>query len=189
MTQSPLDVLMAEHRTIAKVLAATASLADQLELEQPLDAIIFKDLIHFYQIYADQNHHGKEEEILFPLLKKKMAPAKGSPFEVLVKEHERIRDLMAALGEAAEDFELGDPTAREDLIACLRGIVHLYPGHMWKEDYLLFPSAEKVLQADDLSKLAVDFEKIEGLIGHENLRHLEEVAEMLVNNHEASVSP
>ena len=188
MTQSPIELLMAEHRIIARVLAATASLADQLELDQPLDAQVFKDLIDFMHIYADQSHHGKEEEVLFPLLKKRMSVKKGSPFEGLIKEHERCRDLTAALVEAAEDFELGDPTAREDLITCLRGIVHLYPGHMWKEDYLLFPSIEKILKPEDLDQLSRDFTKLEGLIGPENLQHLEEVAEALLNDHEASLS-
>jgi hemerythrin-like domain-containing protein len=188
VNRTPIERLMAEHRTIAKVLAATASLVDQLELDQPLELVVFKDLIDFFQIYADQSHHGKEEEVLFPLLKKRAYPIKDSPFEVLVKEHERSRDLMAALAEAADDFEMGDPTAREDLITCLRGILHLYPGHMWKEDYLLFPTSEKILSAEDLSLLAQDFAKIDGLIGPVKLQDLEDIADSLINNHESSLS-
>jgi hemerythrin-like domain-containing protein len=181
---TPTEILMAEHRTIARVLATTASLADQLELDQPLDPVIFKDVIDFFRIYADQSHHGKEEGSLFPLMKKRRIHMKGGPTEILIAEHEKSRDLIASLTEAADDFELGDPTAQEDLITCLRGIVHLYPGHMWKEDYLLFPLINKAFSQEDQYRLTQDFEKIDQEIGLGTLRRLEQIAELLVVNHE-----
>ena len=181
---TPTEILMAEHRTISKVLAATASLADQLELDQPLDPGVFKDVINFFCIYADRSHHSKEEDGLFPLMKKRKVHMKGGPTEILIAEHEKSRNLVAELTEAAEDYELGDPTAREDLITCLRGIVHLYPGHMWKEDYLLFPLINKALSPEDQEQLAQEFKKIDQKIGQETLHRLEQAAELLVANHE-----
>jgi hemerythrin-like domain-containing protein len=181
---TPTEILMAEHRTIAKVLAVTASMADQLELDQPLDPGVFKDVINFFRIYTDRSHHGKEEDGLFPLMKKRKIHMKGGPTEILIAEHEKSRDLIAALTEAAEDYELGDPTAREDLITCLRGIVHLYPGHMWKEDYLLFPLIDKVFSQEDQEWLAQEFEKVDRKVGRERLLYLERAAELLVANHE-----
>lgn len=180
----PTEILMAEHRIIARVLAASASLADQLELDQPLDPEVFKDVIDFFRIYADESHHRKEEDGLFPLMKKRKIHMKGGPTEILIADHEKSRELVAALGEAAEDYELGDPTAGEDLITCLRGIVHLYPGHMWKEDYLLFPLINKVLSPEDQERLAQEFAEIDRQIGQETLRRLEQAAERLVVNHE-----
>jgi hemerythrin-like domain-containing protein len=41
-----------------------------------------------------QWHHGKEEEILFPLLEKKGIPADGGPLGVMLMEHGRARALI-----------------------------------------------------------------------------------------------
>jgi hypothetical protein len=34
---------------------------------------------------------------------------------------------------------------REALLGTLRRIIQLYPAHIWKEDYLLFPMTDKIL--------------------------------------------
>ena len=41
-----------------------------------------------------QWHHGKEEEILFPLLEKKGIPADGGSLGVMLMEHGRARALI-----------------------------------------------------------------------------------------------
>jgi len=40
-------------------------------------------------------------------------------------------------------------------------LVELYPGHIWKEDYLLFPLAGKVLSPADHVALSKQFEEVE----------------------------
>ena len=46
-----------------------------------------------------------------------------------------------------------------------------YPNHIWKEDYLLFPLADRFLTSEDQSELAEKFEDVEPEIGDE--RHVE----------------
>ena len=68
-------------------------------------------------------------------------------------------------------------TARENLIKNLRGITDLYPNHIWKEDYLLFPMSNKVLSAEDQQKLALEFDRVEETFGralHEQFERLSE---------------
>ena len=47
--------------------------------------------------------------------------------------------MSAGLAEAVEAYSRGDAAAKDALLANLRGITALYPNHIWKEDYLLFP--------------------------------------------------
>ena len=64
----------------------------------------------------------------------------------------------------------GEPPAREDLVKSLRALVAFYPNHIWKEDYLLFPLAGKVLTPEDQQELMNKFETVErelGIEGHE----------------------
>ena len=41
----------------------------------------------------------------------------------------------------------------------------LYPSHIWKEDYLLFPLAGKVLTPEDQQELMDKFDKVERELG------------------------
>jgi hemerythrin-like domain-containing protein len=44
-------------------------------------------------------------------------------------------------------------------------LVALYPSHIWKEDYLLFPLADKVLTSEDQQELLDKFEAVEREFG------------------------
>jgi hypothetical protein len=60
---------------------------------------------------------------------------------------------------------------KNGLVLTLRDLVRLYIGHMWKEDYLLLPMADKVLSDQDQAKLCDDFASIEKELG--SGKHLE----------------
>jgi hemerythrin-like domain-containing protein len=136
-----------------------------------------QNVVDFMRLYADKCHHGKEEDRLFPLLAKRGVPAHGCPLEALTHEHGTGRVLVKGLAEAVDAFRKADPAAKENLIKNLRGIAELYPGHIWKEDYLLFPMSHKVLNAEDQHHLALEFEQVEETFGramHEQLERLSE---------------
>jgi hemerythrin-like domain-containing protein len=53
--------------------------------------------------------------------------------------------------------------------------VALYPAHIWKEDYLLFPMADKILSPSDHELLLREFDVAEETIGtgaHETFEQL-----------------
>ena len=179
MTNSPTEMLEAEHRFIAKVVSAAGLLADKLEAGQPVEAQVFQNVVEFMRIYADKCHHGKEEDLLFPLLAERGVPLRGCPVDALLREHAMGRALVTGLAEAAEAWHKGDPLGRENLIKNLRGITELYPNHIWKEDYLLFPMSNKVLSADDQQKLALEFDRVEEAVGREVHQRLEQLSEQL----------
>ena len=179
MTNSPTEMLEAEHRFIAKVVSSAGLLANKLEAGQPVEARVFQEVVEFMRIYADKCHHGKEEDLLFPLLAERGVPMRGCPVEALRHEHVMGRALVKGLAEATDDLRRGDPSAKENLIKNLRGIAELYPNHIWKEDYLLFPMSNKVLSAEDQQQLALKFDRVEEAVGREVHQRLEQLSEQL----------
>ena len=167
---SPTEMLEEEHRFIAKVVGITPVLADKVEAGEAVSVDLLRDIVEFMRAFADKWHHGKEEALLFPALIEKGVPVHGCPIGALTAEHVKGRELVGGLAEATNAFEKGAASAREAMIENLRGIAELYPNHIWKEDYLLFPMTHKVLGPEELQALYQEFEKVEERIG-DDIRH------------------
>jgi hemerythrin-like domain-containing protein len=172
MEKKPTDVLEEEHRYILKVIAALTVLAESLEKGEQVEPETLKNIVEFMRIFADKCHHGKEEALLFPLLEKRGVPLQGCPIGVLTHDHQTGRTLVTGLAEAIEGYQKGDPTARDALLKNIHGITALYPGHIWKEDYLAFPMSNKVLTAEDQQSLSEEFEKVDENIGRDVYQRL-----------------
>lgn len=183
MEKKPTDVLEDEHRYILKMVGAMTVLAESLEKGEVVEPETLKSMVEFMRIFADKCHHGKEEAQLFPLLEKRGVPARGCPIAVLIHEHQTGRTLVTGLAEAAEGYRRSDPSAKDALLKNLRGITDLYPGHIWKEEYLLFPMASKVLSAADQQGLSEEFEKVEEAIGRDVHQRLANLADHLGQSH------
>jgi hemerythrin-like domain-containing protein len=146
---------------------------------QAVHADILRDIVEFMRTYADKFHHGKEEDLLFPALIEKGVPVHGCPIGALTAEHVTGRALVKGLGEATDVFEKDVASAREDVVKNLRGIAELYPNHIWKEDYLLFPMTHKVMRPEELQELYQAFQEVEERMGKDIHHRLEQWAEQL----------
>lgn len=176
-SKSPTDILEAEHHVIQKVVGAMAVLAEGLGAghEPPVETL--RNIVEFMRTFADKCHHGKEEVHLFPCLEKRGVPARGCPMGVLLHEHERGRTLVAQLAQAIEAYASGTASARDSVMEPLRGLVELYPNHIWKEEYLLFPMSNKVLGATDQQQLIGQFADVEAAVGPDVHQRFERIAE------------
>jgi hemerythrin-like domain-containing protein len=167
---TPVEVLEAEHRVIQKMVAGMSVLADQFEGGELVDVPLLERIVVFLREFADRCHHGKEEALLFPALIRRGVPSHGCPIGGLTMEHQKGRVMVGELADAIRGYAAGEPPAREDLVKSLRALVAFYPNHIWKEDYLLFPLAGKVLTPEDQQELMNKFETVERELlieGHE----------------------
>lgn len=171
---SPTEMLEAEHKVIALVVGAAPVLASGLEEGGAVDTMLIMGIVEFMKVYADQCHHGKEEELLFPALAEKGVPMHGCPIGGLISEHSRGRVLVKGMEEACATMQVNetDVSARNLLIANLRGIADLYPGHIWREDYLLFPMTCKILSIEEQESLYAAFQKVDARIGSQVIERL-----------------
>ncbi len=172
-TKRATDILEHEHHYIQKAVRVMTLLAEALEAEKNIEVEILHGLIEFMRSFGDACHHGKEEDCLFPLLEKKGVPKHGCPIGALRHEHETGRALVKELAENAEAYARGDRKAKPGLTRNLRALAELYPSHIWKEDYLLFPMTNKILSSKDQQVLLRQFEKAEQKMGEKTHRHFE----------------
>src|ERR1035437_4192043 len=170
------EMLEAEHRVIQKMVAGMSVLADQLEGGEPVDVSLLESIVAFLRRFADRLHHGKEESFLFPALIRRGVPSHGCPIGGLTMEHQKGRVMVGELADAVRGYAAGEPPVRENLVRSLRALVAFYPNHIWKEDYLLFPLAGKVLTPEDQQELMDQFDTVERELGLDVHEEFDKVA-------------
>ncbi len=179
METKPTEILEGEHRIIQTVVGVMAAFAEELAAGKEPNCGILRDIVEFMRMFADKCHHGKEESHLFPLLEAKGVPVTGCPLGILIHEHQSGRKLVGELAEAAEACGKGAPEANERLRASLQALVNLYPNHIWKEDYLLFPMTNKILSDEEQRELLKKFELVEESAGKGEQQRFVTIAGML----------
>ncbi|HSB68031.1 MAG TPA: hemerythrin domain-containing protein [Candidatus Methylomirabilis sp.] len=179
MDKGSTEVLEAEHRVILRVIGAMARMDATLERGADLKVETLLAIVEFMRTFADKCHHGKEEAHLFSTLQRKGVPIGGCPLGALIREHEQGRTLVRDLEAATEAYLQGGLGAREALAKSLRGLVALYPNHIWKEDYLLFPMTDKLLGPEEHRELQEKFDAVEAEVGRDVHQRFEQLAQWL----------
>ena len=150
-------VLREEHEVILRVLDATEATANAIESGTEPQAQFLSDVVEFLRSYADRQHHGKEEDLLFPELEKKGMPRNGGPVGMMLMEHQFGRSHIARMAEAATAYAGGDRAAAATWADASLDYVALLREHIAKENQILFVMAERLLSADDQARLFVEF--------------------------------
>ena len=145
------QTLREEHRVILRALVLLDVAAGRLGAGQALPPGWWDRLIEWLRAFADRNHHAKEEAHLFPALAHAGVPAAGGPVEVMLEEHAEGRALIRAMAEGA---------AAERAAAAAR-YVHLLRDHIDKENGVLLPLSDAVLDSEQQLVLARAFEAVE----------------------------
>jgi len=166
-----IDELKHDHEAIVYSLGILDKMGKLAASGGAFDANEAIELVGFLKEFADTCHHGKEETILFPALVEAGIPDKGGPVGAMLQEHELGRRLMramtATLGEPIDGAEFAKAAAEYSIF--LRQ-------HIDKENGILFPMGERVLDASRLEDIHVRFqeheEKVIGAGRHEELHRM-----------------
>ena len=164
------DLLREEHRVIMRALDVLEVAAARLAGGRPLPEEWWPEIIAWLRSFADKNHHAKEETSLFPAMVKAGVPSVGGPIDVMLEEHRRGRALVRGM-------EAGGPL---DRAAKARDYVALLREHIEKENGVLFPLADAVL--DDAAQRALqrEFEAVAAEQGRDaSIPHAEAAVERL----------
>jgi hemerythrin-like domain-containing protein len=172
----------AEHRNIETVVKALGDIAVAIEKGQRADVTLLKTAVQFFRVYADKLHHGKEEALFFPMLVKRGVPPQGCPIGGLNHEHEKGRALVGSLEEWITFYEQKKPGTQDNLVQTLRGIFDLYQNHIWKEDAMVFPMADKILTEADQKELSEKFAEVDRSIGLDVVARMERFAKSLARS-------
>lgn len=140
------SILSAEHVVILGRL-------DDLEraLEAKSEPVVWDVLAFFGKEVAQ--HRRKEEEVLFPEMANHFPPGVG-PVSVMLAEH---REERAILDDLRASLEAGTWTRTEQ---DGRRLLDLLREHIWKEDNVLYPMAQQILEPDAVDRVAAGFRRI-----------------------------
>ena len=156
----PTKVLMDEHRNIERVLDCLEQMTVLADTSGHLDGAGAREALAFFRGYADRCHHGKEEDLLFPMMEKRGLPANGGPTGVMRDEHETGRAHIRAMDEAIDGAEAGKAGDLQSFASHARSYVLLLREHIEKEDHCLFRMADETLSAEDQRELTEKFERV-----------------------------
>jgi hemerythrin-like domain-containing protein len=152
------EMLSDEHRVIERVLAVLQKLTTR-PVENSLDC--WRKTLDFFSHFADQCHHFKEEQVLFPAMEERGIPREGGPIGMMLMEHEEgrghVRSMLAALTLA----EARNEAAKDTLLENARAYLRLLREHIQKEDEVLFRIADDVIPPDEQKELLRSFEEHE----------------------------
>ena len=156
--KAPTDVLRDEHRVILAALTTLDAAAGRLAAGRALPEGWWERIIAWLRAFADKNHHAKEEASLFPALVKAGVPAEGGPIAVMLEEHREGRALILTMATAPA------PAARA---RAAQDYVRLLRDHIAKENDILWPLAEAVLDERARQAVAREFENVEAEQGRD----------------------
>ena len=143
------------------MLTVIEAAAGRLEGGQSIPPHMMIDAANFFRNFADGCHHGKEEGELFPTMIEHGLPKEGGPIGVMLLEHDEGRAYVRGMREAAERYAQGDPAANFALIENTLDYVRLLRAHIAKENNVLFPMADDIINEGEQAKLCAAFEQIE----------------------------
>jgi hemerythrin-like domain-containing protein len=153
------NILMEEHRVIERVLNVLRRILNIIERgEIPID--IIDKCIDFVKVFVDRCHHGKEENVLFPVLEAKGIPREGGPIGVMLLEHEQGRIYIKTLSEAINLYRKG-VDVKNIIYENITNYINLLTQHIQKEDNILFPMGNSVLRLEENNEVIDGFERIE----------------------------
>lgn len=152
---TPTETLRSEHVLILEALDLLEAAARGRDDETALPDSWWKDVVDWLRGFADGVHHAKEEGALFPAMGKAGVPTGGGPIGVMLHEHVQGRALIATMAD-------GDASGRA---AAARSYVALLRAHIDKENGILFPLADAVIDEPSMAALRADFERTQAELG------------------------
>lgn len=149
--------LKTEHELIERGLTLLEKAIARLSAGQSLPEGFPQWAPRFFQQFADQCHHAKEEDVFFPVLKQRGIPEQGGPIGVMLHEHVLGRDCVGRMREASQ----AQPFDTRTFAVAAQQYIPLLRQHIFKENNVLFHMAERVMTEADDADVTGRFSKVE----------------------------
>jgi hemerythrin-like domain-containing protein len=171
----PIGVLMKEHRLIERMLRLLETECNDMKKTKKINTDFLKGSIEFFQMYADKNHHSKEEEILFFALdKKKMNFEHRRIMSKLIEDHKTARITLNALNLAANRYSLNDKNVYSEIVFSIDRLLTLYPKHIELEDKHFFYPAMTYFTEEERNQMLEEFFEFDAHFDHERYQRMVE---------------
>lgn len=147
--KNAIDIIKSEHRALAAVLSGFSAFVDGVEAGkfQP-DFTLIAAMIEYISEVPEKVHHPKEDDYLFPALRKRSARAAAIIDDLQAEHHvgpAKLAELRTALDNYRTAGAAGLPAFRD----AARTYIDFQWQHMSKEERHVLPLARDVLTAED----------------------------------------
>jgi DUF438 domain-containing protein len=146
-----LTTLIEEHEEILKRLTKLEEINGKI---QKLDAYdksspLFETLLNTaVEIIGAENHHKREEDVLFPQLEMRRITG---PTRIMRMEHDQLRAKKKEIKKLAEEVESMDFVQfKNSLNEAAKYLIFNLRDHIYKENHILYPSSVQTLTDPNL---------------------------------------
>ena len=153
------EILMDEHTAVLSVLDLQDRALVALDAGKSVDAGIFSDLFLFFSLFVGKCHHGKEEQLVFPALRR--SPTLVAPIERLEQEHVEGGRLVAAYHEAEKQYAGDGMAGAAALATAARAYARFLRSHIEGENRDVLERAGTVTSAEEETVLVAAFDRFE----------------------------
>ncbi len=166
-----IEIMVKEHENIRRMLKVVRNISYEVLTLGEFELEDMDKVIDFIRNYADKHHHGKEEDILFETMNKKIEKlAKAGAITGMYIEHDMGRLYMLNLEKALKEYDLGDDKARLDIIANSISYAALLERHIEKENTAMYKFAENMLDEESKAYIERETKKIEDLADESGIK-------------------
>ena len=156
ITTKTSKILAEEHQNILKVIDVLSDECNNLSAGKKINKDFLTKAIDFIRNYADKFHHAKEEDILFKEFCKvaEREEVHCNPVEQMLVEHDMGRRFIKEIEEGLNEED------KQKVISGIKGYTSLLQEHIFKEDNILYPMADEVLNKEIEQEMLKKFEQV-----------------------------
>jgi hemerythrin-like domain-containing protein len=166
------EILGHENRVIQQVASSCGVCAEALRSGTKVPTDVLESIVDFFEKYGD-HYYRQEEELLLSMLREKGVPFGRGPIALINYENHKRRTLVDQLSSAVRTYITSGGATKGVLIETLDALAEFFRSHIWKQDYLLLPMAERVLSEEDKTSLADWLHMIDSMKGAEAQKAVE----------------
>ncbi|MBR1206726.1 MULTISPECIES: hemerythrin domain-containing protein [unclassified Bradyrhizobium] len=147
-----IDILSREHRNIERLLTVLEHELDIFDHAGRPDYEVIGSIIAYFEVYTELYHH-RQEDLIFARLQLR-DPVAAAKIGDLAREHQKGSDRLHSVAHAVANVRAGAEIPRENVDAIIRDFLAHERRHIMMEDRDFFPTAIKVLTAQDWAEIA-----------------------------------
>jgi hemerythrin-like domain-containing protein len=155
------EILLYEHKIIYSLLNKLKIKIEEIKKTRDVQGNFIDLLTDFFITYIDVYHHGKEENLMFEILKQKhLTVHHKNSMNLLIEQHDLGRKLIEKIIiTSANYFKIKDQDQITKLIELLTQFHKTYIEHAQFEDNIFFKEVTNYFTEEEKEQLTQDFFK------------------------------
>jgi len=159
--ENPISILMEEHKILLELLEKLGTIVNSVQQAEDVSYVggDITQLKHIAEDFLDaEKHYLREENVLFPLLEKHGI---REPPAIMWMEHNQLRDKKKQLHNIIEKYNtLSFQDFKKQLSETAKSLNSILSSHIFKENNILFPTAQRVVTEQEWRDAKREFDEI-----------------------------